>query len=718
MEYTTPQHGTASSPLRAGMVRLLCALFAALWGYAVRAWDYVRYGGLRRFLLGAPLLLPLLAVLGSLMALYGNTLWFSAVAALLVPCAAYRLWRIGMCAVLCAAVAYLHGLDLEQQGRLLRDAAEQQGCLAVQGRVVRDLERGCVLETPAGPSVVLRGERGGMPFSLGDDVEARGIPVEQAPPPVPGMFDAAAWQRGQGIALSLDYTEGRATGHALSLVDLRRAGLDIRRMLEKRLMPPGTEADPRRQVLCAMVLGDKAAAAEDTMEGFRRGGCLHVFAVSGLHVALVFGIFWKLLLFCRLRPAVARPVVLLLVGAYVVCTGCALPAFRALLMLAVVLFGYMLRRRVGMANTWSFAALLVLLLEPFRIHDAGFLLSFTVYAGICAGVFLCRHDRPLYAPDDYLPKRLWSPVQRFLSNRESDLRACAVVSVSAWLVSLPVILCCFHAVTPWSAVANMAVAALLLPLMFCGIMTLLLGWVPLLGGALDFCALKCSGWLLAVVGAFGSLPGAYLPVHTPMPADSAAVYTQRYGGSVCVLGNPGLLVNCGNERTASFQVRPWLFHSGFSPAALLVTGKRASLGGGAEYMCRQLPGLRVLRHDSLPQGGLRLITPGGAYTVYPAAPGARDAAPVVIWQQGGRRVLYVGDAPADTLLSLPPEELHADTVILGKHPLQPVQDPALLRATGARRIIILPGAELPLVPEDFPPRVQIIRLHDDEVCAV
>ncbi|MCQ2371526.1 MAG: ComEC/Rec2 family competence protein [Akkermansia sp.] len=685
----------------------------------------------RRFLAGCPLLPPLAAVACAILAVEGGrgvagalvSPWALGVAAAVLVAVAFRLWRISAAALLCGAVALLYAGMLAEDGRAMRERAFSRGSLELQGRVVRELERGCIVSPGWNrPDVVVRGDRNRMGFALGDSVRVRGVPTVEERPPVPGMFDPAAWRRGQGIAISLDFVEGENLGHTFSFTDIRRVGLDIRARLLRRMMPPGTEADPRRQVLCAMVLGDKSSAEDETMDVFRKGGCLHVFAVSGLHVGLVFGIFWKLFLALRaVRPKVARPLILLLVGAYVLVTGCAVPAVRAFLMLALMMLGLMLRRRVGMANIWCFAALATLLASPCRLFDAGFLLSFSVYAGICLGVHFCRNDAPLIHPDPYLPRRLWNKRQRRMDLWERNARACVVVSLSAWLVSLPVTVCFFHTVTPYSVLTNIAIAALLLPLMFCGLAFMLLGWVPLLGAAVEWCALQSSAWLIAVVGFFAGLPHAYLAACPPQPADSAMLLT-RFSGACCVLGNPGLLVNCGNDKTASFTVQPALFHSGYRPAMLLVSGKKASLAGGADTMQREFPGMGVLRYDSLPPGGFSFRTAAGEFSVFPAveSPNAADSnrAPVVLWQGASRRILYVGDASVDTLLSVPEAERRADTVVIGRHPLQPVMDPELLRATGAKRIILLPNAESPLRERDVAPQAELVPLHGNGVFAL
>lgn len=615
----------------------------------------------RRFIQGAPLFLPLVAVVG---AIGGGGGWgISAVAFLLA--AAGRAWRVGLCALLCATAAGLHSRMRDERADAFRALAETEELVQLCGTVERELQRGCVLNTGwNGVRVVLRGS---VPFRTGDLVQVRAIWREPSPASLPGVFDAVAWMQGQGIAASVDFVEGRKLGKPLSLRTLQSWGFYVRERLARRLMPPGTESDSSRQVLCALVLGDKGSAEFETMEGFRNGGCLHAFAVSGLHVGLVSGILWCLLRMLRVRPVVIRPLLLVCVGAYVLMTGCAVPALRAYLMLVVLLAGYMLQRRVNLLNTWSFAALLILMVEPSQLYNAGFLLSFGVYAALCIGLRLCLADSPWSGPDSYIPPSLRSLWEIRWSRAELAVRGAVIVSLSAWLFSVPITLCFFHTANSSSFLTNIAITPILPVVMLFGLLSICLAGVPLLGEATAWLAQKSAAILLAVVAWFGDLPYAYLPASPPASEHSLLVQGTGFGNSFTMLGNHGLLINCGNMTTAEIKTLPALFHSGFTPAVLLVTSSRASDGGGTAVLKRMWPELEVLQAGMLPPEGRCFETQAGRFLIYP---GAAGAAPVVIWENPTGRVLYLGDAPYSALSGI--AGLPVSRVILGAHPRQPI----------------------------------------------
>ena len=166
-----------------------------------------------------------------------------------------------------------------------------------------------------------------------------------------------------------------------------------------------------------------------------------------------------------------------------------------------------------------------------------------------------------------------------------------------------------------------------------------------------------------------------------------------------MLGNHGLLIDCGTPGTAEMKTVPTLFHAGYTPAALLVTSPRLSAGGGAEVVQRMWPGIPVIRAHELPPEGLSFETQAGRFSIY-APPAeqirkkAADYHPVVLWESAAGRVLYIGNAAYITYAALP--ELQPDTVILGQHvkpeDVQAVRVLQLPESAENQRLILTPAA--------------------------
>jgi len=144
-------------------------------------------------------------------------------------------------------------------------------------------------------------------------------------------------------------------------------------------------------VILALASGDTAALSADDWQLLQNSGTVHLLVISGLHVGLV-----SALLFLLLRP-VAQGIVGLMPGSrpagllhalltvallllYVHWVGASVPALRAWLMVAVVLVGWALERRVQAHTLVLIAAVGVVAMTPLAGLQAGFWLSFALVA--------------------------------------------------------------------------------------------------------------------------------------------------------------------------------------------------------------------------------------------------------------------------------------------------------------------------------------------------
>lgn len=663
-------------------------------------------GKLRRLLLRAPLLLPLIAVTGGIL---GSWCWGLAALAFLAA-SVLRLWRISFAVVLCGMLAWLHGYALQQSRARIDKQIEQNDLVVLQGTVEKTLRKGFVLGNGfCELSVLVRGEND---LSVGDKVKVLAEPTVAQGVAMPGLFHAENWKRGLGIAAECHLVRIEERSRPFSLHTLRAWGLAVRESLANSLMPAGTEAEAERQILCALVLGARERAEEEVLDDFRRGGCLHAFAVSGLHVGLFSAIVLGLLRLCRSGPGVARWLVLVGVGAYVLMTGASVPALRAYLLLVVMLGALILRRRFQPLNTWCFAALLVLLITPHQLFNAGFQLSFAVYGALCIGLHICMKEAPWFSPDSYIPLRLLNRWERAYRNLDFWLRGVVIVSLSAWIVATPITILCFHTFNTWSVLTNIAITPILPVVMCCGLLHLALGWIPWLGLLTDYLAVKSAGILLAVVSFFGSWPAAWLPATAPAGQQDILVVGCGFGRFFTVLGNPGVLINPGNAANVQFRTYPTLFHCGFSPAVILQTRPGENYAQGAEQLHAHFPESNLVRVNELKPRGMSVQTDSGIYTFYPPSATfprrtADNRLPIIRWQgEDGMSVLHVGNAPAEILHRMPTEDRRADVLILGKNDVYPLSAEDVV-SCGARCVIVLPGVSCKKPPEADVPAVWI-----------
>lgn len=221
----------------------------------------------------------------------------------------------------------------------------------------------------------------------------------------------------------------------------------------------------------AMFLGTRSAIPRDLNQVFRDSGTIHIFAISGMNVALLAVVLIALLSLAGVpRQKWCLPLAPILIF-YTVVTGLSASALRACLM-AVLYFGApLLGRKPDGLSTLGAAAVIALAINPFQLQDAGFALSFVVMGGLLM----------LYVPMAELVKRWWRVDDAALDARASavlggELEPAAVrshtfrvkvlrytadlvaMSVAAWLSSAPLTAWYFGRLTLASLLANLPIA--------------------------------------------------------------------------------------------------------------------------------------------------------------------------------------------------------------------------------------------------------------------
>lgn len=130
----------------------------------------------------------------------------------------------------------------------------------------------------------------------------------------------------------------------------------------------------------AMLIGDKLDLYDDDAlyVALSRSGLLHVTAVSGMHLAFVYGC---VRFFIRSRKRAAF-VGIALLWLFALMAGASPSALRAAIMLSMVLVAPFLRREADGITSLCAALLPMLIVNPFAIGSASLQLSFSAMAGI------------------------------------------------------------------------------------------------------------------------------------------------------------------------------------------------------------------------------------------------------------------------------------------------------------------------------------------------
>lgn len=205
----------------------------------------------------------------------------------------------------------------------------------------------------------------------------------------------------------------------------------------------GMGLDARNQaLLVGMLTGDKQFISAGDKELFSAVGMMHLLAVSGLHVGLVFALFsWflQLLGLARVHPA-NRVTSTLMVWGYAVFCGLPASALRAAGMLTIYALLKLCRRRTRSIHVVFAMCMLHTLIQPTAIYSVGFQLSYLAVTGIL-----------VFYPQ---MKKLWRTAPKLVA-RITDL---ALISLSAQVFTWPLVIWYFGRFPVWFLLSNILLA--------------------------------------------------------------------------------------------------------------------------------------------------------------------------------------------------------------------------------------------------------------------
>ncbi len=323
------------------------------------------------------------------------------------------------------------------------------------------------------------------PLTEGALLRLPSVGVEPLPEPRPGAFDYGRYlrRRGEHVLLEADFADLAIVG--------RRGGLqgavDRLRLASRAHLAAGVHS-PVGDVLQGMVLGDDEGVDQALVDDFRKSGLLHIMAVSGENVVLLctmWSFAFALLGMHRLlRTALLLPVV----ATYVLLTGASPSIVRAGVAGICGLLAILASRPSDGWLLWLAPAAWLLTVNPNNLFDVSFQLSF----GAVVGLLVLA--RPLTRAVSFLPGPLPEGVG---------------VTTAASISTAPVSVLTFGSASLVSVPANVAGGFVLGPIMFLGMLSLLLGFVSeWLSAPLNVVAGLFIGFLLAVSHFFAGLPGA------------------------------------------------------------------------------------------------------------------------------------------------------------------------------------------------------------------
>ena len=395
----------------------------------------------------------------------------------------------------------------------------------------------------------------------------------------------------------------------------------------------------------ALLIGDRQQISQRVLDAFKGSGCMHILAISGLHLSILAGVLFLLAHSLLKRseylilhyPIRSWAAVLTLPPLIFYCllAGANIPVLRSLLMVCVFILALCSQHRKSLFTTLALAALIILIWRPDSLFTISFQLSFAAVAAIAAIVPWLNNVLRISRSGDHKPPP---------GNRVGRwILAALMVSTAATIGTAPLLLSAFNRISLVGPIANLLLEPLLclwsLPLGFLAI--LLLPFTP----SVSVLLLHAGGWgidlALKLAHLFNQLPLSSLWLPTPAPILVISYYIVL---SSCLYHSPGQRISLRTRLSllaliiVLFILPPQLIFKQFTKSSQLTF---LDVGQGSATLL-SLPGNRQF-----------LLDGGGAFSPSFNV-GERIIAPF-LWQQSIRRLegIIITHADSDHFNGIP-----------------------------------------------------------------
>lgn len=333
-------------------------------------------------------------------------------------------------------------------------------------------------------------------FRIGDQLQIKGQAQAIPPPKNPKAFDFATYMEGQGYYYQTFVKEQQWQYIPVAnAAVLRRQASHLRKQCLQILQQHLPSAD-EYAIGAALITGERSALSPEIKAGYASTGAMHVLAVSGLHVGLIYvglqfliGLFghwygkWKWL-----------KMALLLFGiwGFAYFTGATASVIRAACMFSFLLVGQSLKRYTNIYNTIAASAFCMLVINPILLFNIGFQLSYLALTGI---VF--------FQSIIYQSWYIANPLGNYCWKLSS-------VALAAQLTTLPISLYYFHQFPVYFLLSGLVVVPAAMVILSVGLGLFVFHGVPLLGMLLGKILYACIWGMNAIIFFLQQLPGSTL----------------------------------------------------------------------------------------------------------------------------------------------------------------------------------------------------------------
>lgn len=177
----------------------------------------------------------------------------------------------------------------------------------------------------------------------------------------------------------------------------------------------------------ALIYGDKTNMFKDDIEDYRKLGISHLLAISGLHIATLVMLVYKILKIFSVNKNLIDKIIFITLPIYSIFAGLSASVIRATLM--ILIFLLLKRKHIDSIKSLIIVFLITTFYKPYFIYDIGFQFSFFITFSILMS-------------------------KSFIESSNNKILKIFKVSLIAWLASFPINLFNFYNISFISIFSN------------------------------------------------------------------------------------------------------------------------------------------------------------------------------------------------------------------------------------------------------------------------
>jgi competence protein ComEC len=309
------------------------------------------------------------------------------------------------------------------------------------------------------------------PFEYGDELLIRGSPSEVRRVLNPGSFDYQKFLSYKNI-YHQHFLRERDAQFVRPAVPNQLLAVSFRiREWSGSKIRSVVEGEREQAIASALVLGIVEGIDSEISNAYAATGAMHVLAVSGLHVGIIYlilGIMLKPVKRFRYGKWAAAIVTIVILWGYACVTGLPPSVLRAVMMFSFVALAQPLKHQTNIYNTLGASAFCLLLYDPLLIMSVGFQLSYLAVLGI---VYLQPLLYRLYEPESRILDEIWKITS---------------ISIAAQAATFAISILYFHQFPNYFLISNLFVIPLAFVILLVGLGVLVFTFIPVISSAIGF----------------------------------------------------------------------------------------------------------------------------------------------------------------------------------------------------------------------------------------